>query len=56
MLQSCVLGPMLTEEHLSAFPISQALLRTTDMYRLSRPAHGWTVDRVCELILAAGER
>jgi hypothetical protein len=55
-LQSCVLGPMLAEEHTSAFPLSQALLRTAGMYRLTRPSDGWTVDRVAELVLAAGER
>ncbi len=55
-LQSCVLGPMLAEEHTRAFPLSQAVLRTTGMYRLTRPSDGWTVDRVAELALAAGER
>jgi hypothetical protein len=54
-LQSCIYGPMLADEHPGAFPLIQAIMRTTPMYRLDRPAERWSVPEVTDALLG-GER
>jgi hypothetical protein len=50
-LQGCVYGPMLPDEHPAAFPLMQAVMRNADVYRLERPAKGWSVNEVAEILL-----
>ena len=54
-LQSCIYGPMLAAEHPGAFPLIQAVMRTTPVYRLERPAERWSVREVTDILLG-GER
>jgi hypothetical protein len=54
-LQSCIYGPMLADEHPGAFPLIRAVMRTTPVYRLERPAERWSVPEVTEVLLG-GER
>lgn len=51
-LQSCIYGPMLAGEHPGAFPLIQAVMRATPVYRLERPAERWSVPEVTEALLA----
>jgi hypothetical protein len=50
-LQSCIYGPMLAEDHPAAFPSVQAVTRTARLFRLERPAAGWTVPQVADIVL-----
>jgi hypothetical protein len=50
-VQSCIYGPMFSSEHPDVFPLLQAVLRTTEVLRVERPAEGWTVAEVADLIL-----
>lgn len=52
-VQRCIYGPMLPGEHPGAFPLIQAFMRAVDVYRLQRPANGWTVPEVADVILDA---
>ena len=49
--QRCLYGPMLPGEHPGAFPLIQAFMRAVAVYRLQRPAAGWTVPEVADIIL-----
>jgi hypothetical protein len=42
---------MLPGEHPGAFPLIQAFMRAVDVYRLQRPADGWSVPEVADVIL-----
>ena len=53
-LQACIHGPMLADEHPQVFPIAEAIVRSTAIYRLERPSSGWTVDQVAEAVLGLG--
>jgi hypothetical protein len=52
-LQSCVHGPMLAHEHPQVFPVTRAIVRSTAIYLLERPAVGWTVEEVAGGVLAS---
>jgi hypothetical protein len=44
---------MLPGEHPGAFPLIRAFMRGVDVYQLRRPADGWTVGEVADVILDA---
>lgn len=52
-VQRCIYGPMFPGEHPGAFPVIQAVMRSTELYRLERPADGWTVAEVADAIFGA---
>jgi hypothetical protein len=52
---SRIYGPMLADEHPGAFPLIRAVMRTSPVYRLERPAERWSVPEVTEVVLG-GER
>jgi hypothetical protein len=50
-VQGSIYGPMLPAEHPGAFPLIGTVMRTVDVYRLQRPAEGWTVPEVADVVL-----
>jgi hypothetical protein len=55
-LQSCMYGPMMVEDHPAVFPLVQAVIATARIYRLERPAGGWTVPEVADTVLGREPR
>lgn len=50
-VQDCIYGPMFPGQHPGVFPLMQAVMRSTEVYRLQRPAKGWTVAEVADVII-----
>jgi hypothetical protein len=50
-LLSCLYGPLFASQHSSAFPLCTSILQQADVFRISRPAERWSVERVCSAIL-----
>jgi hypothetical protein len=50
-LLSCLYGPLLASQHSVVFPLCAPILRQADVFRLRRPAQGWSVEHVCSAII-----
>lgn len=50
-IQSCVFGPMLSQEHPQLFQLFAAVAGQVAVYRLERPAGQWTVDAIANRII-----
>lgn len=51
VLQDCVYGPLLPQEHCGIFPLFAALAEQADIYYIERPVSSWTVPALTEMIL-----
>jgi hypothetical protein len=51
LIQDCILGPLLPDEHLAAFPTLAALADQVPILRVERPVARWTTDEIRRLIL-----
>ncbi len=50
-LLSCLYGPIFAFQHSVVFPLCTTILQQADVFRISRPAERWSVERVCSAIL-----
>ncbi|RII28234.1 MAG: hypothetical protein CXR30_13570 [Geobacter sp.] len=54
VLQDCLYGPTLPNEHPDQFALFSVMLDSIPFYRISRPASRWSLDEVIEVILQHG--
>lgn len=50
-LQECLFGPLLLQEHAGLFALLASVAEQVSMFRIERPASGWSVHKVVEAIL-----
>ncbi|MBI5301185.1 MAG: hypothetical protein HY868_03540 [Chloroflexi bacterium] len=51
VVQTCIYGPLLPQEHPGQFPLFAALVEQATVFRLERPTERWSVDDVVDTIL-----